>query len=258
MKNIRKSYLAFVIAWILVVCVCGQKFVQAATHSRTNETQYVVVDVERFTIDEGYFIEPTLVEYHTGDTAASVTQRLFDSLNVETQIYGSIEDGTYYLAAIENADTHNYSIPSYISANGGPTTADSYGNDDDALGEFDYSFMSGWMITVNHLMIPVGAASYDVQPGDVIRWQFTVWGYGADLGVVALGEDGIPWGDAPYYTEADKSELLYDLAYINCNHPELKGTTQYRLGINAAMSRTTNTALVTRVDSILDKMVYSN
>lgn len=256
-KNVSKLFAILTILSLFAVSIYHRDLVQAADHTRKDEKQYVVVDVERFTIGEGYFIEPTLVEYQEGDSAATVTERLFDMLHVEAEHAGSIERGTYYLQAIKNADTHNYNIPTYITEHGGPSNEDNYGNDDDTLGEFDYSDMSGWMITVNHYMIPVGAAAYEVHPGDVIRWQYTLWGFGADLGVAACGEDGTLWGDPPYFTEANKSELLYDVAYINKNKPELKQTEQYQSAMAALLSSETTASDVETCDSALDTITYS-
>ena len=52
----------------------------------------------------------------------------------------------------------------------------------DWLGEFDYTSTSGWMITVNDYFIDKSAGAWEVKDGDVIRWQFTVYGLGADIG----------------------------------------------------------------------------
>jgi hypothetical protein len=96
-------------------------------------------------------------------------------------------------------------IPSYITTNGGPTTASASAigkNDSNVLSETDYSGMSGWMYTVNHAVSGQGLAQYTLQDGDVLRIQFTVWGYGADLGVAGLSEA------QPYYVHADKTALI--------------------------------------------------
>lgn len=97
-------------------------------------------------------------------------------------------------------------IPPVITENGGPSSEENDGNDDEYLGEFDYGTMSGWMITVNDFMIDVGCADWLLTdpenrgkcPSDlgntyVVRWQFTLYGYGADLGV----DTG--WGMPPLF-----------------------------------------------------------
>ena len=45
--------------------------------------------------------------------------------------------------------------------------------------------MSGWMYAVNNVFPGYGAAQYKPKDGDVMRWQYTVWGYGTDLGAVS-------------------------------------------------------------------------
>jgi hypothetical protein len=75
------------------------------------------------------------------------------------------------------------------------------GRNDGSIGEGDYSPTSGWMITVNHEMLQVGADEFSLRDGDVIRWQFTVQGLGADLGIPGFGF-------TPLYTHADKTTLI--------------------------------------------------
>ncbi|MCL2604989.1 MAG: DUF4430 domain-containing protein [Defluviitaleaceae bacterium] len=78
------------------------------------------------------------------------------------------------------------------------------GAGDGSLGSFDYTEYSGWIFTVNHVMADVGASDYILQDGDVVRWQFSIEGWGADLG---LGEDRGFWTD-PLYEHADKTEMI--------------------------------------------------
>lgn len=173
------------------------------------EKKYVTVCIERFTIGQGYFVEPTLVEIKDGETAGDALMTLFKEKNIEYESTGSLSEGNLYLAAIKGADTGKVNIPSFITENGGPSNEENDGNSDDYLGEFDYSSMSGWMITVNNTMIDRSCAAYEVKDGDVIRWAFTLWGYGADLGY------NTGWGNEPYYSEPDKTQLIKALAQAN-------------------------------------------
>ena len=38
--------------------------------------------------------------------------------------------------------------------------------------ERDYSATSGWIYLINDIMLPVGSASYKLQPGDCLEWRY--------------------------------------------------------------------------------------
>ena len=73
--------------------------------------------------------------------------------------------------------------------------------------------MSGWMLTVNDFMIDVGCADWVFADGVtngkcedygnlyVVRWQFTLHGYGADLGF------STGWGNDAYFDHVNKDCL---------------------------------------------------
>lgn len=105
----------------------------------------------------GVIIPPTRVAIEEGDTVASVTLRLLDSMEVGYQITGSVASD-FYLAAIENVSDPPIDI----------------------LGEFDCGVGSGWMITLNNWFINQGASAFAVEDGDIIRWQYTCQ-YGNDI-----------------------------------------------------------------------------
>ena len=65
----------------------------------------------------------------------------------------------------------------------------------------DYAEWSGWLLTINNEMTMLGAAAEFPQPGDVIRWEFSL-DFGVDIGFE--GWDGTP----PAITRADKSALI--------------------------------------------------
>lgn len=48
-------------------------------------------------------------------------------------------------------------------------------------GEKDYTSQSGWMYIVNNKLASVGVSSYEPADGDVIRFQFSVYGMGSDF-----------------------------------------------------------------------------
>lgn len=73
------------------------------------------------------------------------------------------------------------------------------------LGEFDYTSWSGWMITDDNVPCNTSAGAYLVDRGtgantNVLRWQFTLAGYGADIGCGFEGNEA-------YYVTQDKTDL---------------------------------------------------
>ncbi|GAA0377746.1 hypothetical protein GCM10008968_36960 [Bacillus horti] len=186
---------------------------------------YVTVSVEKFTLGQGYIIEPVRVPFEVGDNAAEV---IIGLLGEDRSHYrGSFENG-FYLASVYDHDPGALQIPSYIlDAIGGE---DRIGDRADAswLEEFDYTSDSGWMYAVNDRFPNVGAAELRVETGDVIRWQFTVYGLGADLGSTYDGsevlinpanKDALTAKVAEINSAPDKWEILADsavqLAYDN-------------------------------------------
>lgn len=190
----------------------------------------VVVSMEGNTLGQGFYAEPTaytLDEINallakkgyapcTEDTltAALATAAMLIDKGLEWQNTGEVDSDSFYLSQVKGIDKGTINIPEIIGQNGGPTNDSNSGNDDEWLGEFDYGNMSGWMITVNNFMINVGAGAWKLKAGlsnescqnygntFVVRWMFTLHGYGADLGI----SNG--WGQEAMYPAANK-DLLY-------------------------------------------------
>lgn len=164
---------------------------------------YVTVSVEKFTLGQGYAIEPIQVPFYEGEMAGQVVARVLGSGNYNN---GMNEENISYLANIKDAES-TVNIPTYIQKeiekNGSTIGART---NSDWLGQFDYTDMSGWMYTANHKLPDVGMSEYEVTDGSVIRLQFTVYGYGGDL--------GFSFG-LPYIEVANKDRLTEKVAEIN-------------------------------------------
>ncbi|MEW9079162.1 DUF4430 domain-containing protein [Terrisporobacter glycolicus] len=207
--------LSVLMAFILTFVMCFS-MPQNAEASSTPKG-YVTVSMEKFTLGFGYIIEPVRVPIYEGDTGAKIITRLIDE-NLGKGSYkhtGSIGDQSgvvgqsFYLASVRDRDKREAKIPKYIL----DVCDEPYGRDEkDWLGEFDYTFMSGWMYAVNNWFPNYGSGQYKLKDGDVMRWQYTVWGYGADLGSTFMSGDS---GTDALVKAANKDDLTTAVAKIN-------------------------------------------
>lgn len=194
----------------------------------------VTVSAEAATIGQGMLIEPAAytlseintllsskgIDTYTADTLtpAAALAALFIDNGIEWQSAGGMS--TFYLQAIKGVDKGFVDIPSVITENGGPSNDNNDGNSDEWLGELDYGSMAGWMVTVDNCMPGVAAGAYTAAEaeaeghtfgdGSVIRCNFSVYGYGNDLGY------DLGWCE-PYFEGANKDELHREYARLAKN-----------------------------------------
>lgn len=230
-KLSKNKVLAMLLALVMVVELLSISAVAAETDEFT-----VVVSMEGLTLGQGLYVEPTAYTLdeintlisakgygpYTEDTlpASMATLAMMLDKNLEYEHTGSW-DGAMYLSAVKGIDTGVVNIPAVITENGGPSNGENDGNSDEYLGEFDYSPMSGWMITVNDFMIDMGCSDWvfkkcvaDGRGQDygniyVVRWQFTLHGYGADLG------HSTGWGNEAYFAHVNKDRMYAAYALSN-------------------------------------------
>ncbi|MFI5425994.1 DUF4430 domain-containing protein [Aeromicrobium sp. UC242_57] len=81
------------------------------------------------------------------------------------------------------------------------------------------------MYTVNNVTAQVGAGALTLHDGDVMRWQFTLYGYGCDLGLA----DSC-WESESYFSQVDKTDLIRGIG---------KGKTATATDAELATARTT-------------------
>ncbi|MEE0777050.1 MAG: S-layer homology domain-containing protein, partial [Bacillota bacterium] len=151
----------------------------------------VVVSMEKFTLGQGYVIEPSVVELEGNDTAATVIERAAKAKGIEVDSNANDTYG-YYLARVKDNDQSEAKIPQYILDEIAKEPNNQLKGRGEAnwLGEFDYYNQSGWMFCLNNEFPNVGAGNVSVEDGDVIRWQFTVCGLGRDIGSSGVGGTG--------------------------------------------------------------------
>ena len=175
-----------------------------------------VVTVEAFTLGGGYIIEPTYVDIYEGDSTANALTKLLKDRGFTYTNTGSIESG-FYLATISSnqlakIDVTGDSIPDGLKevlAEQNITVSER--TNPNRLGEFDYTSYSGWMYCHNNIFPNVGFSGNYLADGDVVRVQFTVGGYGADIG----GGYAMGGVSTDYYPVANKDALTSRIAQIN-------------------------------------------
>jgi len=157
--------------------------------------------VEALTIGCDYIIEPSLITINDEYLGAMAEYFEYESVEVMEErlnaahvlVYALYEQGYecsytgglssgFYMSSITGF-THRNNIPEELVAaleeSGMSPETEPW--DENCLGEFDYTWMSGWMYSVNGVFPNVGFADYYIQDGDIMRVQFTL-AMGADIG----------------------------------------------------------------------------
>ena len=98
------------------------------------------------------------------------------------------------------------SIEPYLIKNYGEFDANN--GSEESLGEFDYTYGSGWMYCLNNIFPNVGFADSWPSDGDVIRAQFTL-AYGSDIG------GGMPGMSHAIKSLSNKDKLIKAMADLN-------------------------------------------
>ena len=162
----------------------------------SDETIEIFISFEGYNLGHGFYIEPMQVIVPAGTVAMTVTT---DALTAKQHDY-ELAFGGGFLNGIAGFNRGFANAPNYITES--INTGDAL--EGGMLSSGMFTFSSGWMYTVNHRLADVGATELVLQAGDVIRWQFSIQGFGADLGITpAFGG----WG-GELYEHADKTELI--------------------------------------------------
>ena len=204
----------------------------------------VAVSMDANTLGLGYLIKPTLVTVDKYEQVSLVTTELIeqmaaDKFGVTSEglllksrdepdgAYPWVIDGTpthdFYLEHVYCPVQQNYQITgellNFINSNNITVYADDAAGN--YLGEFDYTNNAGWMYSVGDktaggATFPgTGASGWSLTSGEVVRWQFTLVGYGADLGA-----DNTEWGASAILNPGDKSALTWEVATLRSQHSD--------------------------------------
>ncbi len=173
-----------------------------------NPAGYVVVAAEKFTLGQKFLSEPTKVPFYEGETGADISDRFFGEGNVNN----GNPTGQYISAVADKNGTVEADIPAYIldAAKKADTAIENNRTDNAWLSGTDYCSMSGWFYGVNNNFATESISNYKPVDGDVIRMEFSVYGYGADIGM-----DNSSWGGpALLVTQADRDQLYTVMADV--------------------------------------------
>ena len=224
--NFRSSFQRILAALLVLLLTfqlvpVSQAWAAQEVQTAFADEDYVVLSVERFTIGQGFYMEPTRVPLHKGESVSDILQRQLGDKLV-------LKYGGNYLSAITDANLgpDHVAVPAYITAmKNGPTTEETvaYFNDQGftgdeirELGEFTYSLEAGWYYFVNNQDTSLGIKEYRPRSGDVIRLQYTLCGLGADLLGRYHGQSD------SFAAISDKDELYRAMAMVNAMDAETR------------------------------------
>ena len=197
---------------------------------------YGAISVECYNIGWGFPVEPTLYPKE-GKSTGDITVDVLEKKNI------AYRGNTSYFSGFEFDDTVEPCYPPYLEPYA--TEFDGTGDGNGFLEEFDYSWYAGWCYTINDWWASFGAdSSYPggeiidyntgeyVELGDVIRWHFTVYGYGADCGFASNVMAEYMGGNL--FVQEDKSDLIFSLAAINDYYGNLDTDDVYETALEVA------------------------
>ncbi|MDE6030598.1 MAG: DUF4430 domain-containing protein [Oscillospiraceae bacterium] len=168
-------------------------------------TGYVSFTAIKSTIGQGFTVEPVNVPLYEGDKGIDIVKRAVGDGGV---VFTESDYGEY-VTGFADVDT-GAEIPAEIAAVCPEMTGR---NTEGYLSAYDYTAESGWSYFINGEYAQVGITDYEPQDGDVLEFRYTVYGYGADLGI-----DNSGWGGAAALTEqVDASQLIKAIAEIKQN-----------------------------------------
>lgn len=221
----KKKSLTTVLSMVLLFCLFllpGMK--TNAAEAAKGGTVYA--SVEKFTIGQGYLIEPTAVEFKAGDTYADIFRKVLKDNGY--QFKEESRWGGFYLTFINKADSGKVQVPECIQKMDGYKQPDmTMTLSDKALGEGSYTGEAGWMAAINGESAPAALDQCYPKNDDVVKFQFSLCGWGADL--------GMGYG----ITLPNRDSITKKLAIMKQN-PDYKQNASWVAAYNQAIAVTSN------------------
>ena len=218
----------------------------------------IVVSVEKFTLGQGYLVEPTRMSITEGETYDEILLRFAEEQGIELIVNSS---GGFYLAGIRNADGGNSVIPFCVEELAPDLlSADHFHPAEEKnerfpdLSEFSYTRQSGWMYCVDNYFPEVGMNAYRAMDGDVVRIRYTIYGLGLDLGSSFMGE-----GDPLELPDLDAASVrLAELGRILAETPDPGRQAVYDAAIRAVSDMDHSQNVVDAAVAALDAAITGN
>lgn len=189
-----------------IAVTAGMAFTSLSCFAEETPAGNVTVAVEKFSLGQGYVVEPIVVPFYEGDNGTAIMKRAAEIKETSYE-YDGVQY-SYISAFLDTTSTMELAFPEVIK-----TALETDGieigarSTENWLGEYDYSSGGGYVYFVNDVYPSYGIADYAPTDGDVIRFAFTVYGYGADNGV-----DNSAWGGAasliPNVSRSPLTELV--------------------------------------------------
>lgn len=203
MKMVRRKVICMALAVAMLLSLCT-----AAGAVQVQQEKSAVFSVEAFSIGNGYVVEPVWVSVSENENAAQVLDRLLTQNGIAYDYAGTLQEN-YYLKTLYVENSAN--IPQCIVNEIGDYIDEGSGT---KLGEYEYTALAGWLITVNGAPLNVGLCDYYPAQGDVVRVQFSLY-YGADIGLAEAMEMDKWMGIYDFYPVAQKEAATCILAQIH-------------------------------------------
>ena len=212
-KGLKQAGIATLLfVFMLAALFIPNKNVHADTVKK--EAGTVVIDVERFTIGQGFYLEPEQMPFYEGENLKDLLERFIgtDKMIMNERRMEGIKGADLGIDLVK--------VPDYISQTkiNGPTTeqAKEFGNgNNNDLEEHDYFSLSGWVYWANNADPVTGIEQYKLKDGDVIRMQFTLV-LGVDLSGVNFNTQEV------LCTISNKDEAIKEIARINSSAQKQK------------------------------------
>ncbi|MBO5408053.1 MAG: hypothetical protein J6A61_01390 [Clostridia bacterium] len=219
--------------------------------------EYGAITVEAYNIGHGFVVEPSLF-LKEGKSVGDITAEVLTQKNMK------YKGSTAYFSGFEFDDTMEAQYPEYLL----PYSPgfDGIGDGNGYLEEFDYSSSAGWCFTINDWWASWGADnSYpegtvtdyntgsDIVLGDVIRWHFSLYGYGTDCGFSsnAMAE----WMGGNLFLQEDKSNLIFLLAALNDYYGNLDTDTVYETARSVAANPLATASEIGEQETVLTNYI---
>ena len=176
----------------------------------------VCISLDKLTLSKGFIIEPEFITVKKYSPASKVLTDFFDKkydgkvrnpLFYNGTVYNDFELTGVYEEYEVTGDIKEIDVPDYLIPYVGRTITEKTAVTPLCAG--DYTQESCFVYSINNKFPNVKASAIPVIEEDVLRWQFSIYGKGADVGANTY------YSDSSISNFADKSELLWEFADTN-------------------------------------------